>query len=115
MVSHSHNALGAHFAIDSANRQEWCGEIVGVGGVNTINFNLTGAVNIFSVAQIYCHMSHAARLGAKEQQVAGLCLLPLVGLDDFAGECLLRSIALQANGVGELAHFRQAGAVGKLG
>ena len=50
MVSHSHNALGAHFAIYSTNRQEWCGEIVGVGGVNTINFHLTGAVDVFSVA-----------------------------------------------------------------
>ena len=115
MVSHSHNALGAHFAIDSANRQEWCGEIVGVGGVNTVNFHLTGAVDVFSVAQIDCHMCHAARLGAKEQQVAGLRLLPFVGLDDFAGECLLRSVALQDNGIGEIAHFRQAGAVGKLG
>ena len=71
-------------------------------------------MNVLAVAQIHTHVCHAFGLGiAKEEQVARLCLVPVVELE--AGKCLLGCVSLQYDAVSEIAYFHESRAVGDLG
>ena len=84
MVFHSHNSGSSHFTINSAYREEWCGEIIRRLGVNAVDFHTTGAVNVLSASQVDSHMRNSATLRAEEYQVAKACLMPVLGGNLFS-------------------------------
>ena len=89
MVFHSHNSGSSHFTINSAYREEWCGEIIRCLWVNAIYFHTARTVNVLSAAQIDSHVCHPAALRAKEHQVALACLLPVICGNLLSCESLL--------------------------
>lgn len=83
--------------------------------IQTVDFDLPGAVNIFAIEEINPNMNNPSFCIAEKQQVAELRIFPLVGSENFPVEGLLRGIAFDDDAVCEIADFSQSGAVGHFG